>query len=170
MSNDLLDFFSSLSEVLTGVEVTGIFGKMTANSRGHGKTKVGVDVDFANGHGRSLAKHFLGNTDGVGHLSAEFVDDCDVLLRNRGSAVKNNGESGKKLGNLFKNVETELGFLTGFEFICAVACADGNGKGINAGAAYEILNLFGLCVGRVLCGNADLDPQRRQAGRVRPRR
>ena len=128
MGNHLFDLVSSLSEILAGIEMAGILCKVATDSGGHCKTKIGIDVDFANSHGRSFSEHFLRDADGVGHLSAELVDNGDVLLRNRGSTVKHDGKSGKKLGNLFENVETELGLLAGLEFICTVACADGNGK------------------------------------------
>ena len=136
-----------------------------ADTSGHGKTDIGVDVDLADSHAGSLAELALGDTDSVRELAADGVDLLDVLLRNRGSTVKNDREAGQAAANLFEDVEAErrrnqnalfvAGALLGGELICAVGGADGDGEGVNTGAGDEFLDLFGTGVGGIL--SADLD-------------
>ena len=71
------------SEIFAGVKLGRLVVEELADSRGHGQTGVGVDVDLADIHLRSLAEFLLGNTDGIGKLAAIFVDGLDILLRNR---------------------------------------------------------------------------------------
>lgn len=48
-----------------------------------------------------------------GHMSAEFVDDRHLVLRNAGRTVEDDGEAGKPPADFFENVEAKLGILTG---------------------------------------------------------
>lgn len=120
----MLDHFlhhdAGVAQVLTGIEMVGMFRKMFADSRRKGNAEVGIDIDFADRHFRRLAQLGFGNTDGVGHMSAEFVDDRHLVLRNGRRAVEDDGEAGKPPADFFENVEAKLGILTGLEFISAV--------------------------------------------------
>ena len=120
------------------------------------KSDVGVDVNLTNRHLCSAAKLLLGNTDSIGKLTAKSVDLCYALVRNGGRAVKNDGETGKTLANLFENIESERrrnenavlisrALLCG-ELICTVRCTDRDCERVNAGSGYELLNLLGLCI------------------------
>ena len=71
--NDLMrdHVFHSLAgglEILTGIKVIGMLGKVLADVGGHGKTDVGVDVDLADSQLCGLAELILGDADGVGHV------------------------------------------------------------------------------------------------------
>ena len=130
--------------------------KVLADGGGHRKTQVGIDVDLADGHGSGLAEHFLGDTDGVGHFAAVFVDDADKLLRHGGSAVQHDGEAGQTPGDLFQNVKAELRLHAGLELVSAVARANGDGKTVTAGTGDEFFNVLGTGVGAVLGLDADI--------------
>ena len=82
MSDHVLDSGSCGLEILSGVKVVGMLVKVLTDGCGHCKTKVGVDVYLSYGHGCSLTKLILGNTDSAGHVAAVFVDDPDKFLRN----------------------------------------------------------------------------------------
>ena len=85
--NNAFNSISCGSEVLSGVEVVGMLSEMLSNSTGHCQTKVGVDVDFANCHSCSLAEHFFGNTDSIGHFTAIGINHFNKLGNNGRSAV-----------------------------------------------------------------------------------
>ena len=70
--------------------------------------------------------------------------------------MKDDGESGELLLDFLKDVDAELGILTGLKLICAVAGADSDSKGVNAGAADEIADLLGLGVGGILVGDLNV--------------
>ena len=148
---ELLDGSSCRLEVLSGIELVRVQSEELADSCGHCKTKVGVDVDLAYGQGSGVPELIFGNTYCSGHCSAVLVDLCYKILRNGGRTVENDGESRKPLGYFFKNVEAKLRLGARLELVCAVAGTDSYGKGIAACAAYELFNLFGSGVGRILC-------------------
>ena len=167
MSDHSLDGSAAGSEILTRIEVIGMLSKVLTNARGECEAEVGVDVDLADGASGGLTELLLGNTDGIGHLSAVLVDHINKLLGNAGGAVKNYGEAGQTLSNLVENVETErrrhelaglgiAGALLCSELISAVARSDGDGKGVASGALNELLNVLRTGVGGILSGNVDL--------------
>ena len=45
---ELFEFVAGRTKILAGVEFFGLFVEDLADGSGHGKTAVGVDVDFAN--------------------------------------------------------------------------------------------------------------------------
>lgn len=141
------DCVSGGSQILTGVKVGRIESKVFSDGCRDCKTKVAVDVDFADCHACGFAEHFFGNTLCAGHISAVLVDDFHVFLRNAGRSVQNDGESGQAFADFFENVETEFGLA--FEFECAVRGADCDCEGINARLFDEFLNLVGVGVARV---------------------
>ena len=67
--------------------------------------------------------------------------------------MENYRESGKSSGNLFEDVKAELRLCAGLELVCAVAGADCDRKGVNAGLRNEFLNLFGTGVRGFAFGN-----------------
>ena len=58
--------------------------------------------------------------------------------------MQHDREAGQAVGNLLQNVQTQLRLLAGLELVSAVAGADGNRQGVNAGAGHEILHLLGI--------------------------
>ena len=76
----LSDIVSARSKILTRIEMLGMFVEVLADSRGHSKTEVGVDVDLADSHGSSLTEHIFGDTDSIGHSAAVGVDDVNIFL------------------------------------------------------------------------------------------
>ena len=150
------DVFSCRFEILSGIEMIGMFRKMFANGTGHCETEVGVDVDFANCHFCGLTKHIFGDTDGIGHCAAVAVDHFNVFGDNGRSTVENDGEFGQAFADFFEDIESQLGFLTGFEFVCAVAGADGDGEGVNPCAGNKFFDFFGTGVGSVFGADVDI--------------
>ena len=163
VANDFLDVGAGGLQVLTGVELRGLIVEELTDGAGHSQTQVGVDVDLTYAQSGSLTQLLLGNADGVGHLAAVGVNHSNIVLRNRGRAVQNDGETGQTLGNLFQHVETQgrgnqdavlvYGALLGSELVSAVGGADGDRQGVTTGAGNEFLNLFGTGVGSSLSGN-----------------
>ena len=156
MAYHLLDGGAGGLEVLAGVEVGGILVKILADSAGHRKAQVAVDVDLANGHACGFAEHILRNADRIGHIAAVLVDHFDKLRYNGTCAVQNDREAGQQTLDLFKDVESELRLGAGLELIRAVAGADSDGKAVNAGALNKLLYLLGVGITRVLRGNVDV--------------
>ena len=105
MRVELLHLVTGGTQVLAGVELTGLLVEDLANGCGHGQTGVGVDVDLADSALGSLAELLLGDTYSVGQFATVGVDDVNVLLRNGAGAVENDGEAGKLLLNLVEHVE-----------------------------------------------------------------
>ena len=157
---ELLHVVAGRTEVLAGVELSGLLGENLAHSGGHGETAVGVDVDLANGALGSLAELFFGDTDGIGELAAIFVDGVDILLRYRAGAMEHDGESGELLHNGIENLESQrrgnktalgvAGALLGGELVGAVAGADRDGERVAAGAGGEVDHFLGIGVGVVV--------------------
>ena len=129
---------------------------MLTDRRRHGDADVGVHIDLADRHGGSLAQHILGDTDGVGHLAAVPVDGLDIFLIYGACAVQDDREAGELFRHFLQNVEAKLRLLTGLEFISAVACADGNGKGVHTGAGHEVIDLIGIREMRVVLADVDI--------------
>ena len=50
VANAFGDESSAVAEILTGIEVRGVFGEVLARCGGESETEVGVDVDLANSH------------------------------------------------------------------------------------------------------------------------
>ena len=126
------------------------------------------EKQYVSDNARLMAEwNCLGDTNCIGKSAADSVDLLNVLLRNAGSAVENDGELGKSLLDLLENIEAERGrnkdtllvsgALLGSELVCAVGGTDRDSEGVNAGLGYELLNLFGTGVGGMLCNNVVLN-------------
>ena len=115
MFDDFFDSRTRVAEVLSEIEVVGVFKEMFTDGSGAGDAEIGVDVDLADSHGSCFAEHFFGNTDRVGHFAAELVDDCNAILRNGRCAVQDDRETGQAFADFFEDVEAQLRFLAGFE-------------------------------------------------------
>ena len=109
VANQFLDVCTSGLQVLTGVELAGLIVVELTDGASHSQTQVGVDVDLTYAQSGSLTQLFFGNTDRIGHLAAVGVDHCNILLRNGGRTVQNDGEAGQTLGDFFQNVEAQSG-------------------------------------------------------------
>ena len=78
----LLEFFTSRTQVQTGIKYIGLFGKDAADCSSHCKTTVRVNVDFANCTLSGLSELFLGNTNRIRNLSAVLLNFLYILLWN----------------------------------------------------------------------------------------
>ena len=77
-----LHLVASGTAVFAGVELTGILCEGLADGCGEGQTRVGVDVDFADGALSGFAELLFGDTYCIGELATILVDDVDILLGN----------------------------------------------------------------------------------------
>ena len=59
VTDKLLDVGTGGLQVLAGIELVGVLRHELADGAGHGQTQVGVNVDLADSHGRSLTQHLL---------------------------------------------------------------------------------------------------------------
>ena len=109
------------------------------DSRRERYAKVAVNVDFANCHLRSLAKFAFGDTDSVGHVTAELVYDSNFVLGNGRCTVQNDREAGQSVADFFQDIQTKLGILTGLKFVSAVGRTDCDCKGVDTRLANEFL-------------------------------
>ncbi len=166
VGHDGLDVGAGGRQILARVEVVRVLREILADGAGHGKPKVGVDVDLAHRQRGGLAKLLLGDAHRVGHLAAVFVDHLHELLGHGGRAVEHDGEAGKTAGDLLQDVKPQgrrhenallvAGTLGGGELVSAVAGADGDGQGVAPGLLDELLHLLGAGVAGILGGDVDL--------------
>ena len=134
----------------------GVLIEVFADGAGHCKAEIAVDINLADCHACRFAEHILGDTDCIRHVSAVFIDHLDKFGNDRACTVQNDRETGKTLLNLFKDIEPKHGLCAGFEFVCAVAGADCDCKAVNTGTLNKFLNLRGVGVACILCGNIDI--------------
>ena len=73
---------TSLTAVLTWVEVLWVLSQCLTNTCCESKTRVRVDIDLANSALRSLSQLILWDTNCIWQLTTELVDDINILLRN----------------------------------------------------------------------------------------
>jgi len=154
---ELDEVVASVSEVLAGVVVLRVVDKVLADSSGHSKTTIRVDVDLANGALDSLADLVLGDADSVLDLSTVLVDGGNMLLRDRRRAVENDGEARDADLDLVEDVKAEVGLGARRELDNTVAGADGDGKTVNTSALDKVLHLVGAGVVALLGSNIVLD-------------
>jgi len=83
----------------------------------------------------------LGDADSVLDLSTILVDSGDVLLRDRGRAVEDDGEARDADFNLVEDVETEVGLGARRELDDTVAGSDRDGEAVDASALDKVLDL-----------------------------
>ena len=167
MLDELLHVGACIAEVLAGVEVRRVLRKVLSDGCREGDAEVGIDVDLADGEFCCLSQFRFGDADGVGHGTAEFVDDGDLVLRDGGSAVQHDGEAGKAAADLFEDVDAQLGILTGLELISAVRGADGDGERVDARACGEFFHFVGRSEHSVMCGNVDVIFDARELAELR---
>ena len=156
VSNDSLNVCTAITDILTGIEMIRMLCEMLTDTCCHAQTEVGVDVDLADCELSCLTELLLRNTDSIRHLTAELVDDLNVLLRYGRRTVENDRESGDSLHALFENVESERRrykdallvscALIRCELVSTVRSTDSDSEGVNACSGNEFLNLFRTCV------------------------
>ena len=145
--------------------MTRVLREMLADRRRHRETRVGVDVDLADGRGGRLAELLFRNADRVGELAAVLVDRVNLFLRDGGGAVKDDREARELLLDGRENVERErrrdelarlriARALLGRKLVRAVRGADRDGERVAARTGREVDHFLGLRV--VGLGRADL--------------
>ncbi len=78
----LLHLVAGRTQVLPGIELTGLLIEDLADGGGHRETAVGVDVDLADSALAGLSELLLGDTDSIRKFAAVGVDDVNILLGN----------------------------------------------------------------------------------------
>ncbi len=154
MAHHALEGRAGVGQVLAGVKVIRMLGKVLADHGCEGQAQVGVDVDFAHGHPGSLAQHGLRHPLGAVQLAAELVDHFHILGDDAGGTVQHDGESREPALHLLQNVKAQLGLA--LELEGAMAGANGNGQGIAACALHKLLHLFGSGIGGILSRHLDV--------------
>ena len=149
VANHFLDGGSCRLEVLARIEIRGMLRKMLADCSSHSQAKVRIDIDFADGHAGSFAQHIFRNAQGAIHLAAIFIDLLYKLRDDRACAMQNDGEAGEQLADFLENIETQLGLCARLELVGAVACANGDSKGIHARFSNELVDFFGASIGGI---------------------
>ena len=61
VGNHVLDSLTSGLQVLTRIEIAGVFYKVLADGSSHSQAQVGIDVDLAHAKLASLQQHIFGN-------------------------------------------------------------------------------------------------------------
>ena len=107
VSDHVLNSLTGRLQVLAGIEVIGMLGKVLTDVTGHGQTDVGVDVDLADSQLGSLPELILGDADGVGHIAAVGIDHLHEFLGNGRGSVQHNGEAGQTLDYAMQHVEAQ---------------------------------------------------------------
>ncbi len=81
VSDHILDGLACRFQVLARVKMIRMLKQVFADIAGHCEPDVGIDIDFAHGKLCCLAKLILGDTDGIRHIPAVFIDHLYKLLR-----------------------------------------------------------------------------------------
>jgi len=148
---------TSISKILTRIVVLWVINKVLTDSSSHSETTIRVDVDLADSALDSLTDLVFRDTNGVLDLATVLVDGLNVLLRNRGRTVENDGEARDTLLDLVEDIETKVGLGARRELDNTVAGTDGDSKGIDTSALDEINNLIRVGVVAGLSLNIILD-------------
>ena len=130
----LLHGFAGGLHVVARVELLGLGPEDLADCAGHGEAVVGVDVDFADAVADAELNLFDRHAPGFLQLAAVLVDDVLEFLGYRGAAVHDEVGVGQALVDGDEDVHLEDGAVGLFgELVCAVAGADGDSEGVDAG-------------------------------------
>ena len=135
------------TQIFAGVKFRRLFNKDFTDGSGHGKTAVGVDVDFADSRLGSFAELIFADTDSIFELSAVGVDDGNLILRNAGRTVQNDRESGDALFDFSEDIQTDTGVVARLEFVSTMTGSDSDSQRINTGTFDEVFNFFRTGVG-----------------------
>jgi len=137
---------TSISKILTRIVVLWVINKVLTDSSSHSETTIRVDVDLADSALDSLTDLVFRDTNGVLDLATILVDGLNVLLRNRGRTVENDGEARDTLLDLVEDIETEVGLGARGELDNTVAGTDGDSEGIDTSALDKVNDLIGVGV------------------------
>ena len=127
---------------MRGSNSFGFSNEGLADAGGHGEAQVGVDVHLGAAGSPGDFDVGLGDAGGVlAERATEFVDFLGELLRDAGGSVEDEGiiaETGihQRFLDGFQPVDVEV--LFALELVGAMAVADGDGEGIDAGFADEL--------------------------------
>ena len=61
VGNHVLDSLTSGLQVLTRIEIAGVFYEVLADGSGHSQTQVGIDIDLANAEFAGAQQHIFRN-------------------------------------------------------------------------------------------------------------
>ena len=70
--------------------------------------------------------------------------------------MENDGEVRKAFAHFFQNIKFQLRFLTGFEFIGAVAGADSDGQRVHTRTGNKFFHFFGTGIGSVFSADVNV--------------
>ena len=107
MLDQLLNVRAGGLQILAGVELVGMLVEELTDCASHSQTKIGVNINLANGGTGGLTQLLLRNTNGVGHFAAVGINHLHVVLGYGGGAVKHDGEARQTLDYLVENVKTQ---------------------------------------------------------------
>jgi hypothetical protein len=154
--------------ILTRIEVLRMQSEGLTDTSSVSQTRVRVDVDLADSALSSLAELILWDTNSVGELPSIFVDDVDILLRNRRRAVKNDWEARELLLDLCQHVECQWRrnqtaclrvtcALLGLELVSTVRSTDGDSQRVATRTLAELDDLLRTCIVRLFSRNLILN-------------
>ena len=132
VADEFFDPGASGAEEFAGIEFFGVLGENFADSGGHRKAKISVDVYFGAANAAGDFDVGFGDAGGIGaHCAAIFVDVFDEFFGDAGSAVKDErviAQTGiqQSFLNCFEPFEIEV--LFAFKFVSAMRVADGDGE------------------------------------------
>ena len=149
MHDHLFDSFACWFQVSARVKVGRVFSKSFSDGTCHRKTNVCVDINFAYSHSRSFSQHIFRNTLGTEYFSAIGIALFNKFRNNGGSTMKNDRIIRQKFSNLFQAVIIQIGVA--FVFIGAMACADGDSKGIAASQFNKFCCLIRISEDCIFC-------------------
>ena len=88
VSNHILDSLTSRLQILTRIEIAGVFYEMLANGSSHSQTQVGVDINLAHAKFAGTQQHIFGHALSAIQLATIFVAFFNKGRNNGGSTME----------------------------------------------------------------------------------
>ena len=151
MGDHGFDGFPGRSQILTGIEVTGVLREVFADGCRHGQTQVRINVDFADTESSRFQQHVFRNALGSVQFAAVLVAFFYERRNDGRSAMQYQRVTGQHVGDLLQTGEIQFRFA--FKFVGAMAGADGNSQAVAAGTFHKFYGLIRIRVGGVLGSN-----------------
>ena len=102
VGNHVLDSLTSGLQVLTRIEIAGVFYEVLADGSGHSQTQVGVDINLANAEFAGAQQHIFRNALSAVQFATVFIALFYESGDNGGSAVEYQREAGEQVGDFFQ--------------------------------------------------------------------